>query len=55
MQKVDATKGSSNTGVNVTAGTGNAHTSVTTNMGENITLAQFDQSQLSVVAMGEEV
>lgn len=55
MQEIDATKGSGNTRVDIPAGTGNGHESVTTNMRENIALAQLDQCQFSIVTMSKEV
>ena len=55
MQEIDTTEGSSDARVNLMAGTRNLHESVAANMREDVTLAQLDESQLSIVAVCEEV
>jgi hypothetical protein len=55
MQEVDTTEGSSDDGEDRVASTFNLHLSVTSNMRENVTLAQLDQSQLGVVTVCGEV
>jgi hypothetical protein len=55
VQEIDTTESSSDDGEDRVASTLNLHLSVTSDMREDVSLAQLDQSQLSVVAVCREV
>lgn len=55
MEEINTTKRARHNGVDVITGTLKAHTSVVSNVRENISLAHLNEGQLAVVAVSEEV
>ena len=55
VEEIDAAKGASHNRVDAVAGSFKSDLSVSSDVGEDFLLAHFDQSQLTVVAVGEEV
>jgi len=49
MKEVDTTKGTGHDGVDLGASTADTDLSAATDMREDVTLAQFDESELGVV------
>lgn len=55
MKEVYATECASDNRVHAVTNTGEAHLGVAPNMGENVLLSQFNEGQLGVIAVSEEV
>lgn len=55
MQEVNTTEGASDDRIDGTTGTLNLDLCVTTNVGEDITLAELNEGQLTVVTVGKEI
>ena len=55
MQEINTAKSAGDDRVDAPAGTGDVQLGVATDMGEDVPLAQLDESKLSVVAVGKVV
>lgn len=55
MEEIHAAKGSRDKWVDLSSSTGNLQCGAATDVGEDITLAQLDESQLRVVTMRKEI
>lgn len=55
MQKIYATKGSSDDGINAASSSRKIDLSITTDVGENVTLSNLNEGKFAVVTVREEV